>query len=374
MDPAQRLALSLTSLFLLGTAAQWIAAWLRLPSILFLLGFGFLAGPIANLFFPGAALIRPDDDFGNLLFPVVSLSVAVILFEGSLKLRWRELRDIGGVLLALLTVGMLVTWLLTTVLARYVLDFNWSTALLLGAILVVTGPTVIGPLLRQIRPLGRVGPIARWEGIVIDPIGAVLAVLVFEASVAAREAGLEQATWAATTGLLQTIVAGTVTGVLAAFALAALVRRHLVPDHLESSVALMMVLGTFTAANLMQHESGLVAVTVMGVLLANRQNLDLHHIVEFQENLSLLLISTLFILLSARIDLYELSSLGLRGRCSWGPCYSWSARWPSGSRHSTPVSPVRRRPSWPGLPREGSWRRRSRRSSRCRWGRPRADW
>ncbi len=116
MDSSQRLALALASLFLLGTSAQWIAAWLRLPSILFLLAFGFLAGPVAELLWPGSALIRPDEMFGDLLFPAVSLSVAIILFEGSLKLRWSELRDIGGVLLALLTVGAAVTWLLTTAL------------------------------------------------------------------------------------------------------------------------------------------------------------------------------------------------------------------------------------------------------------------
>ncbi len=198
-------------------------------------------------------------------------------------------------------------------IAHYVLNFDWSTALLLGAILVVTGPTVIGPLLRQIRPTGRVGPIARWEGIVIDPIGAVLAVLVFEAIGAAHQAGLEQATWAATTGLLKTVAAGGGTGAITAFALAALLRRHIIPDHLESSVTLMAVLGVFTASNLLQHESGLVSVTVMGVLLANRPNLDLHHIKEFQETLSLLLISTLFILLSARVNLQDLTSMGWRG-------------------------------------------------------------
>src|SRR5690606_24893531 len=144
--------------------AQWIAARLRLPSILFLLGFGILAGPVAGW-------LDPDKLFGQeLLFAVVSLSVSVILFEGSLSLKLIDLRGIGGAMLSLLSVCVLISWLLTTLLARLVLGLGWTVSPLLGAILVVTGPTVIGPLLRQIRPTGRVGSIARWEGIVIEPV------------------------------------------------------------------------------------------------------------------------------------------------------------------------------------------------------------
>lgn len=156
----------------LGVAAQWAASRLRIPSILLLLTFGIAAGPLTGL-------LHPDDLFGPLLLPVVSLSVAVVLFEGGLSLKLRELRQIGGDLLRLTTVGVLVAWLLTAAAARYVLGFDWPLAALLGAILVVTGPTVIGPLLRHLRLGGRVGAVLKWEGIVIDPLGAMLAVLVF---------------------------------------------------------------------------------------------------------------------------------------------------------------------------------------------------
>jgi NhaP-type Na+/H+ or K+/H+ antiporter len=307
MEHAHHLAISLASLFILGTAAQWIAARLRLPSILFLLGLGILAGPVTGW-------LDPDDLFGQgLLFAVVSLSVSVILFEGSLSLKFSDLRGIGGVMVSLLSVGVLVSWVLSTLLARSVLKLEWSVSLLLGAILVVTGPTVIGPLLRQIRPTGRVGPIARWEGIVIDPVGAVLAVLVFEASREIQSAGLESATWVASMSLLRTIVFGGGIGAAGALIVGWLLKHHELPDHLQSPVTLMFVIAGFTLSNLGQPESGLVAVTVMGIVLANLRGIDLHPILEFKETLSVLLISTLFILLSARLEFENFASLGWGG-------------------------------------------------------------
>ncbi len=314
MEPSEHLGVAIAAMFLLGTAAQWIASWMRLPSILFLLAFGIIAGPVTGF-------LHPNEMLGDVLFPAVSLAVAVILFEGSLNLRFRELGDIGGSLLGLLTIGMTSTWFLGTLLAYGVLGFGWLKSLLLGAILVVTGPTVIGPLLRQIRPIGRVGLIARWESIVIDPIGAVLAVLVFEAGADVRSTWLVDGTMsafgeagvAATLGLLKTIVGGGGIGVIAALLLGWLLRRHTIPDHLQNPVTLMFVIAAFTASNLMQHECGLVAVTVMGVVLANQPRTDIKHILHFKENLSVLLISTLFILLSARLDVAGFSMLGWRG-------------------------------------------------------------
>ncbi len=314
MEHGEHLGVAIAALFLLGTAAQWIGSWLRLPSILFLLAFGIIAGPVTGF-------LHPDEMLGDVLFPAVSLAVAVILFEGSLNLRFRELGEIGGSLLSLLTIGVLTTWGGGTLLAHFLLGFGWLKSLLLGSILVVTGPTVIGPLLRQIRPIGRVGSIARWEGIVIDPIGAVLAVLVFEAGAEARATWLnggtitafEGAGVAATLGLLKTIVAGGGIGAIAGLGLGWLLRRHTIPDHLQNPVTLMFVVAAFTASNLIQHECGLVAVTVMGVVLANQPGTDIEHILEFKENLSVLLISTLFILLSARLDMAGFSMLGWRG-------------------------------------------------------------
>ena len=163
----------LTGVVALGLAAQWLAWRLRLPAILLLLAFGFLFGLM------GGEATDPELLIGSpLLFPVVSLAVAVILFEGGLSLRIAELRQTGRAVLGLVTVGIAVTWLLTAVAAVFCLGFEPAMATLLGAILVVSGPTVIIPLLRQVRPNRRIGSIVKWEGIVNDPIGAVLAVVI----------------------------------------------------------------------------------------------------------------------------------------------------------------------------------------------------
>jgi len=305
MDDAERILLGLSSIFVLGIGAQWIAWRLRLPSILLLLAFGFLAGPVSGW-------LDPDAMFGDLLFPLVSLCVGLILFEGSLGLKFAELADVGGTLRSLLSIGVLVTWVAVALAAHWILGFEWPIAILLGSMLTVTGPTVVGPLLRHIRPTGRIGPIARWEGIVVDPVGAILAVLVFEAI----EAGGGQIGHTFTAGLLGlawTGFVGTVGGWGAAQLLAQSLKRHAIPDHLESPVALMIVAAAFVATNHLQHEAGLLTVTVMGIVLANRRDIDVRHILEFKENLTVLLISSLFILLAARVDLAAFGALGWRG-------------------------------------------------------------
>lgn len=282
--------IQLTGVIVVGIGASWLAWRLRLPSILLLLIAGFIAGPATGL-------LDPDALLGNLLFPMVSLSVAIILFEGGLSLDVAELREIGRVLRNLATVGVVVTWIASTVLARWVLDFDWALATLLGAILVVTGPTVIVPLLRHIRPVRRVGSVVKWEGLVNDPIGAILAVLVFEAILAG---GTEQA-GVAVAGVLKALGSGIGFGAAGAAALVLPLRRHWVPDFLQNPVALVAALLVFAAANTIQEESGLLAVTVMGSAVASQKVVPIHHIVEFKENLRVLLISVLFIVLAARL-------------------------------------------------------------------------
>jgi NhaP-type Na+/H+ or K+/H+ antiporter len=199
------------------------------------------------------------------------------------------------------------------VAAYWLLQMDLSTSLLLGAILVVTGPTVVGPMLRHIRPTGLVGPIAKWEGIVIDPIGAVLAVLVFEGVESAHASGVQAAAWAAVEGLATIILIGLVVGGIGAWVLASLFRRHWIDDHLQSPVTLMIVVAAFTGSNLVAEESGLLTVTVMGVLLANQAPIMVKPVQEFKENLSVLLVSSLFILLASRVRLEDFLALGWRG-------------------------------------------------------------
>jgi NhaP-type Na+/H+ or K+/H+ antiporter len=293
-------SVSLAAILVLGLSAQWAAARLGIPSILLLLAFGLAAGPATGF-------LDPDRLFGELLLPLVSLAVAVILFEGGLSLKFRELRQVGGVLLLLITAGAAVTWLISAAAAAWLLGLDWPVALLLGALLTVTGPTVVGPLLRHIRPSGAVASILKWEGIVIDPVGALLAVLVFQAVQIGEP---DAAAPAVLIAAAKAAGVGTAAGLAGAWLLAAALRRFLVPDHLHSPAALGTAVAAFTAANLVEHESGLVAVTVMGVALANRRDVTVRHMVEFTENLAVLLISCLFIVLAARLKLSDLTGLG----------------------------------------------------------------
>ena len=286
----------------LGIAAQWLAWRLALPSIVLLLLVGVMAGPVFGL-------LDPDALFGDLLRPLVSFSVAVILFEGGLSLRLRDLRGVGLVVRNLVTVGMLVTWLVGGLGAYLILGLDGYTAALLGAILVVTGPTVILPLLQQVRPTGPVAAVLRWEGIVIDPVGAVVAILTFEVVLAGRFEG----PGVAVANLLGTLFAGASLGGLAAAIMLLLLRHFWIPDYLQSSVALAAVIVISAAADLIQSEAGLVAVTVMGVVLANQSITPLRHIIEFKGNLGVLLLGLLFIILSARLSLDDLLGVGFEG-------------------------------------------------------------
>ncbi len=311
-----------TAVLTLGIGAQWLAWRARLPAILVLLVLGFAVGEfffgfgakwLADSF--GELFRSPDELIGrDLLFSIVSLSVAVILFEGGLSLRIRELRETGRAVLGLVTVGVLVTWLLTAVAARFVLDFKPGMALLAGAILVVSGPTVIVPLLRHVRPVRRVGSMIKWEGIVNDPIGAVLAVLVFAAvSGAAGAGGVQEVAIDTLAGLALTVLTGGGIAVAAAFLLVHMLKRYWVPDFLQNVVFLAAVVALFTISNSIWPESGLVTVTVVGIILANQKTVTIKHIIEFKENLRVLLISVLFIVLASRLQLADLTNLGVRG-------------------------------------------------------------
>ncbi len=289
--------LGLGIILVVGVAASWLASRLHIPSILPLLVAGFIVGPVTGW-------IEPDALFGDLLLPIVSFSVAIILFEGGLTLRVVELREIGRVVRNLVTLGVLTTWAIASAAAYLLLGLNLDLSLLLGAILVVTGPTVIIPLMRHLRPKGDVGNVLKWEGILIDPIGVILAVLVFEAILAGGFGELTT-TLALTVG--KALLIGGLLGVIGALFTYTLLKRHWVPDVLHNPVTLAVVGAVFVGAELVQAEAGLVSATVMGVVLANQGDIAKRHILEFKETLSILLISFLFIVLAARLELTDLS-------------------------------------------------------------------
>ncbi len=304
-EPHENILLSLAAIVVMGLGAQWIAWRLKLPSILFLLAAGFAAGQA------GLGFINPEELFGNVLFPIVSLSVAVILFEGGLTLRVSELRETGKVVLSLILLGALVTWGLTTAAAYWILGFDPKLALLFGALLIVTGPTVVLPLLRQVRPGVQIRNILKWEGILNDPLGAIVAVLVFQAlfSGLSHEGG-EPGLMPAVAGLLQAALIGGGLGVVGAGGLLFCLKRYLIPDFLQSAITLMMVVVVFALSNELQEESGILGVTVMGLCLPNQRWVAVRHIIEFKENLRVLLISALFVVLAARITRENLQQLG----------------------------------------------------------------
>lgn len=294
MNP--ELLIGLVGTLLLGVGAQWLAWRLHFPAIVLLLLTGFAAGPLLGV-------IRPDGLFGETLFPIVSLSVAIILFEGGLSLNYKELRQAGRPVLGLTTLGIVVTALLTALGARMLFHWPWSMAALMGGILSVTGPTVVLPMLRMIRPTGQVGSILKWEGILNDPIGALLAVLIYDAI---RIGDFSQAFPVVAKSFFLTIATGVIAGGLGAGLVILMVKRFWAPDFLQNPLSLALVLASFATANRLQPESGLLAVTVMGVALGNQPWVPLREMVAFKENLRVLLLSSLFILLSARVNAAKL--------------------------------------------------------------------
>ena len=281
------LGLMLAGMLTIGFLAQWLAWRMKLPAILFLLLAGIVLGPVSGL-------LDPDRLLGELLFPAVSLAVALILFEGSLSLRFDELRGIGKAVRGLVSYGAVATLLMLALAAHAVAGLSWSVALLFGALACVTGPTVIAPMLRTLRPNARIANTLRWEGIVIDPLGALFAVLIYEAIVSHQQGH--------TIGVfLATLGAGAVVGLLAAGLVGLWLRRQLIPEYLQNYAVLASVLFAFSVSNAITHESGLLAVTIMGIALGNMRGVHVDDILDFKENLTTVLVSVLFILLAARL-------------------------------------------------------------------------
>jgi NhaP-type Na+/H+ or K+/H+ antiporter len=292
--------ISLSAIALIAFCCQWLAWRVKLPAILFLLLSGVLIGPATGLF-------DPDAVFGELLFPLISLSVAIILFEGSLTLDFNEIRGQKGVVQRLVIVGASITWFIVAVSVHYLFDLTWEISVLFGALTVVTGPTVIVPMLRTVRPNANISNILRWEGILIDPIGALLVVVVYEFIVAqsgSNEIGHGLITFVKVIGF------GVVFGITGGWFLEFVMRRRWIPEFLHNLATLSILFGVFSFSDYFAHESGLLAVTIMGMWLANRKNIHIEEILNFKENLSVVLISGLFIILAARLTFDEITALG----------------------------------------------------------------
>ncbi|MDX1327057.1 MAG: sodium:proton antiporter, partial [Arenibacter sp.] len=303
----------LAGIVILGILAQWVAWRFKLPAILPLILIGLLVGPISTLFTEdGTKLIRPIWNekqglfLGESLYHFVSLAIGVILFEGGLTLKRSEISRVGPVITKLITVGSAVTFFLAGATAHFVFDLSWQISFLFSALIIVTGPTVIGPILRNIPLKKDLSAILKWEGILIDPIGALVAVLVFEFIRIGEGQGYT------ITGLLEfvkVLLMGFTFGFTFAHALTQVIKRNYVPHYLLNVVSLSVVLSVFVTAELFAHESGLLAVVVMGMVMGNTHLPNIKELLYFKESLSILLISMLFILLSASMNLSELQLL-----------------------------------------------------------------
>lgn len=294
-------ALVIAAVGALGIGAQWLAWRTGWPAIVLMLAAGFIAGPVTGL-------IDPEATFGDLLDPMISVGVALILFEGGLSLDLRELRHSGKAVMRLATVGVLIGWALGTLAGFYIAGLVWPVAVLFGGILIVTGPTVVIPLLRQANVQPRPNSILKWEGIVNDPTGALCAVIAYEYFRFVQENPGATPLDVVPPLIIAAILAGLV-GYAAARAIAYLFPRGAIPEYLKVPVLFTTVIGVFVLTNQIEHEAGLVAVTVMGITLANRDVSSIRSIHPFKENVAILLVSGIFILLSSSLKWEELTYL-----------------------------------------------------------------
>ena len=306
--------IELAGIIILGILAQWFAWKFKIPAILPLILIGLLVGPIASEFFnaDGSKWIEPIWNGTKGLFPgeslyyFVSIAISIILFEGGLTLRKDEIKNIGPVITKLITVGSSITFFGAGIIAHYTFNLSWELSFLFSGLIIVTGPTVITPILRNIPLKKDVSAVLKWEGILIDPIGALVAVLVFEFISVGGGAGFTQT---ALLEFLKIILFGTTFGFTFAHALIFIINQKWVPHYLLNVVSLSTVLLVFVASEIFAHESGLLAVVVMGMVLGNSKLKNLKEILYFKESLSILLISILFILLAANMDISELMLL-----------------------------------------------------------------
>ncbi|MDY7097328.1 MAG: sodium:proton antiporter [Pseudomonadota bacterium] len=299
-------SLMLATIGVLGIGAQWVAWRTGYPAIVLMLAAGFLAGPVAEQL--GFRLIDPEAAFGDLLEPAINIGVALILFEGGLSLDLRELRHSGSAVYRLATIGVLLGWALGALAGFYIAGLVWPVAVLFGGILIVTGPTVVIPLLRQANVQTRPNAILKWEGIVNDPTGALCAVIAYEYFRRVNETPDATIFDVVPPLIIAALLAGLV-GYAAARMIGYLFPRGAIPEYLKVPVLFIVVICVFVLTNKIEHEAGLVAVTVMGVTLANREVSSMRAIHPFKENVAVLLVSGIFILLASSLTVDELTYL-----------------------------------------------------------------
>lgn len=282
----------------LGIASQWLAWRFRMPAIVLMSIAGLLVGPILGF-------INPQDSFGDLFGPIISLAVAIILFEGSLNLDFREIRGFNKPLLRIVTLGAFIAWIAGSLAAHYLAGLSWAVAFVIGGLFIVTGPTVILPLLRQAKLKPKPAAILKWEGIVVDPFGALLAVFAFECIQFIND----EVTLKALLIFFAASLFAALLGFAAGRVLGWMFESGNVPEFLKSPMVFAVVLLTFVLSDEIMHETGLLAVTAMGMTMANMHIASIKDMRHFKENISVLLISSIFVMLTASLNLQTLTRI-----------------------------------------------------------------
>lgn len=278
---------------LLGIGSQWLAWKYSMPAIVIMSIAGLLVGPILGV-------MNPEESFGALYDPTISIAVAIILFEGSLNLSVKELRGLGRPVVQISTIGAFIAWILGSVTAHFIAGVSWEVAFVIGGLFIVTGPTVILPLLRQSKLKPRPAKILKWEGIVVDPLGVLLAVFAFEIiTVFTTDSSDMTSLLLFFTASIFAVLLGGASG----RTLGWMFETGYVPEFLKSPAVFAVVIFSFTLADEIVHGTGLLAVVAMGMVLANSGINSLSDFRHFKENMSLLLISAIFIMLAASMDM-----------------------------------------------------------------------
>ncbi|MEL6688366.1 MAG: cation:proton antiporter, partial [Pseudomonadota bacterium] len=300
------LPIKLALIGVLGIGAQWLAWRLQRPAIVLMalagLIFGPLLGAILQLglpeqvnYFIGLFRLDPINDFGDLYRPLVGLSVAIILFEGGLNLRFRDLGDARHAVLRMVLFGGPIAWILGTAAAYYIVGLPLMIAVMVGGLFVVTGPTVIMPLLRQAHLKTRPASVLKWEGIVNDPVGALFAVIGYEIIVF-------QLTGVSATAIFGRLafaaIFGIVLGIVSAYILARAFQRGLIPEYLKAPVVLAWVLAVYVLSNKLADETGLLTVTALGMTMANLRFAAQVEMRRFKETITIILVSGVFVILT----------------------------------------------------------------------------
>ena len=276
----------------LGVISQWLAWRFRLPAIVLMSIAGLIVGPILGI-------IHPEESFGELFKPFISLAVAIILFEGSLNLNFKEIRGFSKPVWRIVTLGAFIAWICGSLAAHYIAGLSWAVAFVIGGLFIVTGPTVILPLLRQAKLKSRPAAILKWEGIVVDPFGALLALFAFQFVMFAAGEETAGAFGLFFLASLFAVAVGAGLGLLLGW----MFEKGQVPEFLKAPLVFGFVLLAFVLSDIVMHETGLLAVTAMGMVMANMHIASINDMRHFKENISVLLISSIFVMLTASLSL-----------------------------------------------------------------------